>query len=405
MRRIPFALTRRSTYRHWAYLIVGGAMLVPYLLFGAVIVPSLVPVLDRVYPAVVVGGMAAVVVLVGTAFIPAVRSLEVASARELLALGESTWDNRQRGSAAALFLVHVVVGGLLSAISLVLLAMAALAMVSPFTGEFGVGTNGGIPVPRGWASAWVPAVALVAVVLMFYLIDGAGHVLSTFAARLLRPTASMRLARLEEHTRRLAARNQLARELHDSVGHALSVITIQAGATRRSLPADSDTQQALAVIEDSARTALEDLDHVLGLLREDASGRTPQAGLADLPALLAATKSAGVSVETRVDGDLDQLTPVVSREAYRIVQECLTNVLQHAGAVPALVLLRVADDKLELTVRNPLGERPSLTRTGGGRGLRGIAERVMLLRGDFQADRRSNEWEVKVRIPNRTREP
>jgi signal transduction histidine kinase len=69
--------------------------------------------------------------------------------------------------------------------------------------------------------------------------------------------------------------------------------------------------------------------------------------------------------------------------------------------VPAEVLLRATDDELELIVRNPIGERPPLTRSGGGRGLPGMAERVMLLRGEFRADRRGDEWEVAVRIPDR----
>ncbi|MGO4427993.1 sensor histidine kinase, partial [Streptomyces sp. MCAF7] len=185
----------------------------------------------------------------------------------------------------------------------------------------------------------------------------------------------------------------------------LSAVTLQASAARKVLDADPEfARQALAAIEETTRDAVGELDSVLGLLREDnesANGsggegngngnggdRTaPTPTLADLDGLLARTRAAGVTVVLTAPGPLDRLPPAVSREAYRIVQEGLSNALRHAGRVP--VRLRIAertteDRELEITMENPV-ERVSGSarrqRTGGGRGLRGIAERTELLRG------------------------
>ncbi|NUR88322.1 MAG: hypothetical protein HOY71_29905, partial [Nonomuraea sp.] len=237
--------------------------------------------------------------------------------------------------------------------------------------------------------------------------------LAALAPRLLGPTPSERLAAAEEHARTLAERNRLARELHDSVGHALSVVTLQAAAAGRVLDRDPATARtALAAIEQSARAALEDLDHVLGVLREthhpdrDAKAvkdpedrtRTPQATLADLGRLVAAS---GAEVRQEV-GDLTAVPAVVSREAYRVLQEALTNAIRH-GRGPVRLTAAVHDDELRLEVTNP-GSNPGTTPggKGGGRGVDGMRERVRLLRGDLQAGPHEGGWKVSARLPLRS---
>ncbi|NUP42299.1 MAG: histidine kinase, partial [Streptomyces sp.] len=218
------------------------------------------------------------------------------------------------------------------------------------------------------------------------------------------------LAAAEERAARLASRNRLARELHDSVGHALSAVTLQASAARKVLDADPEfARQALAAIEETTRDAVGELDSVLGLLREDDESaneddgdRTPPAPtLADLDGLLARTRAAGVTVALSAPGPLDRLPPAVSREAYRIVQEGLSNALRHAGRVP--VRLRIAectteDGELEITMENPV-ENPVKQVSGGGRGLRGIAERTALLRGSCAWGPTGDGWRLTVRLP------
>jgi signal transduction histidine kinase len=190
-------------------------------------------------------------------------------------------------------------------------------------------------------------------------------------------------------------------------------VTTQAAAATRVLVDNPEfARQALTAIETQARTALEDLDHVLGLLRQGegerqrAGGRgsddavtTPQPTLADLDALLADVRAAGMDVDAEVTGALDRVPRVVSREAYRIVQECLTNALRHAAG--ARVDLRVAAtaQHLAIDVRNPLTGRAASRSPGGGRGLAGITERVALLGGQMTAEDADGWWRVRVRVP------
>lgn len=398
-------LVDRATYRRWVYFILGGALSVPYLLFAAVVVPSLLPVVTTIERGMIVGLVIVALVMVASSFLPAVRVLEGAAVRELLddpvpgvMFGPAGgWPVRLRSSA--MFLLHVGTGCLVSLVSLFIPVAFGFAVAAPFSGRVSLSTEDPILVPKGWASAWIPVALLLGVVGLVYGVRLAGAVLTRAARGLLGISAAERIAQLEKRTEQLAERNRLARELHDSVGHALSVVTIQAGAARRTLRTDPDfTEQALTAIEESARAALDDLDHVLGLLREEASARTPQSGLTELSSLVTATRLAGAEVETEVRGEPSEVPPVVSREAYRILQECLTNALRHAGKVPVTLLVDAGPELLRLRVSNPLGTaEPS--RDGGGRGLRGMAERVDVLGGTITAGRAGELWEVEVAVP------
>lgn len=398
-------LVDRATYRRWVYFILGGALSVPYLLFAAVVVPSLLPLVVTLGRGVVIAIITVVLVMIASSFIPAVRVLEGAAVRELLddpvpgvTFGPAgSWPVRLRSSA--MFLLHVGSGCVISLVSLFVPVAFGFAVAAPFSGRIALSTEDPILVPKGWASAWIPAALLLGLVALAYGVRLAGAVLTRVARSLLGISAAERIAQLEKRTEQLAERNRLARELHDSVGHALSVVTIQAGAARRTLRTDPDfTEQALTAIEESARAALDDLDHVLGLLREEASARTPQSGLAELSSLVTATRLAGAEVEAEVRGEPSEVPPVVSREAYRILQECLTNALRHAGKVPVTLLVDAGPELLRLRVSNPLGTAgPSSD--GGGRGLRGMAERVDVLGGTITAGRAGELWEVEVAVP------
>jgi hypothetical protein len=407
LRAIFGPVVRPSTYRRWVYLILGGAVLVPFILLASIILPSLIP---SGTPAWLVMGLVGVVLAgaaVPVSFIPAVRVIEGTAARELLGDGvpeqaggrAMSWESRWRFTGW--FGMHLIVGGVISTLTLALPPTLVLSFVAPFTGSMNIL---GLPLrfPKGLVSAWVPVVGLLALVLLAWMVIGTTTLAIRAAPFLLGPTAAERLAELQRRTESLAERNRLARELHDSVGHALSVVTIQASAARRVLDTNPEfAHRALGAIEESARGALADLDHVLGVLREDRDQAGPQWTLTDLPRLLDKTRLAGVEVESTVEGPVETVPAVVSREAYRIVQECLTNVLRHAGKVPVALRLTARADELALDLSNPLGggAGPGRARDGGGRGLDGMRERVNVLRGQMSAGPEGGRWQVSVRIP------
>lgn len=398
-------LVSRTTYRRWAHLILGGALLAPYLLlaqaFGAVL-DTLGSPGALTWVVTVAVTLAALVV---TGFIPAVRVVEGSGARELLGGPIAAQEvDRDRSTAArwrtsGWLLVHLLVGGLVSTLSLLLPTLAVVAFALPFAavarpeGLLPESVAGALPGP------WGPFAAALGVVVLVYLAAGAGQLLAALAPALLGPAPLARLAAAERRADQLAQRNRLARELHDSVGHALSVVTLQAHAANRVLDADpAFVGRALEAIAGSATAALEDLDHVLGLLRDEAS-TVPQPDLGDLDRLLGETRAGGVDVALARDGDLARVPGAVSREAYRIVQESLTNAVRHAGGAPVRVRLTVGREHLDIEVSNPLRGAAVIPRVGARRGLTGIHERVAVLRGQVTARCEDGSWRVRVHVP------
>jgi signal transduction histidine kinase len=405
MRSVVHPLVSVTTYRRWTFLLGGTAILVPYLLIYA----GLLQIMGDVRHGASRELLEALFMLVGfvaissaVAFIPAVRILCRTAAETLLDVrlpeetpgGLRSWRSRRR--TAVWWLAHIGVGGATGFAVVVGLPMILFLFQRPFVGpdpgrRF-LGRN------LYFDPVWSVVLALVVLPAIIYLGAGVGALFARLAPVLLGPSPADRLALLERRTELLMERNRLARELHDSVGHALTVTTLQAGAAVRLLDTDPEfARRALTTIEETGRTALEDLDHVLGLLREDVSAKTPQRTLADLDGLFDQTRSAGVEVDARIGG-VGEIPPVVSREAYRIVQEGLTNALRHAGKVRVTVSLAVRASRLELEMTNPARETAP-ARAGGGRGLRGIRERVTILGGRMSAGASDGCWRVFVAIP------
>jgi signal transduction histidine kinase len=191
--------------------------------------------------------------------------------------------------------------------------------------------------------------------------------------------AAARLAVAEERAR-------IARELHDIVAHALSVMVLQVGAVRHKLPALPDEdKEALEDVERAGRTALAEMRRLLGAMRDRGDGAElePQPGLENLGALVARVRTAGLPVQLDVEGEPAPLPRALDLSAYRIVQEALTNVLKHADASHAAVVVRHGPEALQLEVRDD-GHGPA-PGDGLGHGLVGIRERVKLYGGEMTA--------------------
>ncbi|MFD7507277.1 sensor histidine kinase [Streptomyces sp. NPDC059850] len=412
------ALGRRARTR-WVHLVLGGALLMPYFLLTTVLLGSVLrtPGLLTSFPWQLLAFVAALPLAALTALFPLVRPLEVTAARALCGLPESaelaagpavSWDARQR--TALWYALHLAVGGLVSGLTLAVPPAALLLIALPVSGP-SYGAELGWPGAfAGGRVALAPAAGVLLLAGLVVVAAGAGALLARCAPVLLGPAPADRLAAAEERAARLASRNRLARELHDSVGHALSAVTLQAGAARRVLDADPGfAREALEAIEETTRGAVAELDSVLGLLREESEGTgpgraapSPSPTLADLDGLLARTRAAGVTVDLGgppPDG-LPGLPPVISREAYRIVQEGLSNALRHAGPVPVRVRMTMNGGELEIRMENPVSGSDARARhPGGGRGLRGIAERAALLRGSCAWGAEAGRWRLTVRLP------
>ena len=188
-----------------------------------------------------------------------------------------------------------------------------------------------------------------------------------------------RLAVAEERAR-------IARELHDVVAHAVSVMVLQIGAVRHGLPdSEAEDREALKGVEQTGRTALTEMRRLLGAMRRDGeSGElSPQAGLDDLGPLVEEVGRAGLSVRLHVEGERRPLPRALDLSAYRIVQEGLTNALKHAQAAEAEVTVRYEPDGVEIEVRDD--GKGAAASDGLGHGLVGIRERVTIYGGEMSA--------------------
>ena len=203
-------------------------------------------------------------------------------------------------------------------------------------------------------------------------------------------------------------RLRIARELHDVVAHALSVIAVQAGTGRVVLDGDPETaRSSLMSIESESRSALGEMRRLLDVLRADDEGRsgplTPSPGLDDLETLVVATVRTGLPVEVRIEGERGPRPAGAELAAYRIVQEALTNVRRHASATRAEVRLCWRPDAIDLEVLDDgRGTGTVGTRDGGvgGNGVVGMREWAALYGGTLEAgDRPGGGYRVAAHIP------
>src|SRR5215216_1231436 len=227
-------------------------------------------------------------------------------------------------------------------------------------------------------------------------------------------TAELEQAR-EELARRAVTeeRLRLARELHDVVAHAMSVIAVQSGVGAHVANTQpKEAAKALAAIEATSRAALEELRRLLGVLRqadEPQGDLAPVPGLADLDSLLAEVSKAGLAVKLQVNGTRPPVPAGVDLSAYRIIQEALTNVVKHAGPARAQVVVGYHDQ--DVTVEVTDDGRAAVTsgsdgQAGTGHGLIGMRERVAAFGGELEVGPRpGGGFRVAARLPLAAEQP
>ncbi len=282
----------------------------------------------------------------------------------------------------------VVYGSRRLAIGLATGAVAAVLLLGiPQSLGLGGGVIRAIPVPTIVAAAGAALFGL----LIRNQFSARNAQLAVMAER-----AEWAAAQREQEARRatLAERLRIARELHDIVAHHVSVIVIQAQGAQRVAEREPDrARQAMADVERTARTALEEMRRMLGLLRspderDDPGSLDVTHGVADIAALAGRMTGAGVAVTVRTTGEPFGVPEDIGLAVYRIAQEALTNVLKHAGPAQADVHLHYGE-QLEITVTDDgRGAAAELTGTappGAGRGTTGMRERVAMLGGRFSA--------------------
>ncbi|MBX6722289.1 MAG: sensor histidine kinase, partial [Dactylosporangium sp.] len=222
-----------------------------------------------------------------------------------------------------------------------------------------------------------------------------------------RRTANARLATEIAHAAAVEERLRISRELHDIIGHSLSLIAVKA--TVANHVADvrpEEARAALTVIEHTSRTTLTEIRRVLGALRSDTNQPhvdMPRAGLDALAELADRVTSTGLAVDLDMRSEMDDGRPLptaVGVSVYRIVQEALTNVVAHSAATRCRVVVHVGRREVTIEVTDPGPPRRTRPAAEGGYGLIGMRERALLYGGTFQAGPdRDGGFRVSARLP------
>jgi len=269
--------------------------------------------------------------------------------------------------------------------------------------------------------AWLGVLGVLGVTVGFVVGDGAHDASDIFFALVFcgtpwglgvvvrvrrereRELSARNLALQEENARAIASeRARIARELHDTVSHAIAVTVLQARGGAKMVGRDDEAvRRALSAIEQTNTSALADMRRLLGLLRsteEDGGRAEPAPSLERLDQLVEEVRSSGLPVDVAVSGDPLPVPPGLDLSAYRIVQEALTNVLKHAGPdAHARVELVYGADDLEVAVTN--SGATHAPGPGTGHGLIGIRERVSVAGGSVEAGPAEDGYVVRARLP------
>jgi signal transduction histidine kinase len=255
-------------------------------------------------------------------------------------------------------------------------------------------------------SAVVAAVTCAVLVVAELTREGSGAsallvgvtVVVTLAAVLLRSER----ARVDAVRRQGAAEERLriARDLHDLVGHGLSVVAVQSSTARMALDSGdpATARVAMVAVEASSRTAMGELRQMLGVLTDEPGG-SPAPGLGDLTVLVDNVRAGGVLIDLQSAGELDAVPRAAQLGAYRIVQEAITNAVKHAPGSLVSVRVRAVDRGLTVEVESSGASRVQQEGAGGGSGLDGIRARVAALSGTVFSEPTADGWLIRAVLP------
>jgi signal transduction histidine kinase len=264
-----------------------------------------------------------------------------------------------------------------------------------------------------WAIFQVGELQAVFLVFLVFVIFGFSWAMGEFigARRAYQREMEQRLVLLETERDQQAKiavgeeRSRIARELHDVVAHAVSVMIVHADGAAYTIRSQPEVaENAVRTIADTGRLALTEMRRLLGVLRSEESETqwAPQPDARGVVELAENTRAAGVPVRLEINGDVDDLPVGVGLSVYRIVQEALTNIIKHAGAgTTALVRLARSPEELRLEVTdNGFGTPHDVVKVSGGNGLIGMRERAAVLGGEFEAGPNpGGGWRVRAIFP------
>lgn len=413
-------------WRRLLVLLIGGVIAVPYFAVVIWVVTASNGVEDRTNAlAIIVTGVLAFLALCIPAFLSVIRALERTLAEQLLELNIPhpprlpVLADRMRG--AVFYFGHIFAGALLLFTIVVLVPSAIVLTSDPDQAhELSnglIGTMGSAAVtelPAGLVRFLAIGVLLVCVAITI----AEGYFLPHYALILLGPSLADRIELVGRERLRRFQRTVLAREVHDSIGHALTVTTMQAAVAKRTLHTDPDLAEA--AVDEIARTgreAVAELDHVLSLLRSEAepgeveSGEggpvedatePPRRTMRDIELLVEEARSVGHPARLEITGDVGRLSPAIVHELHRIVREAVTNSLRHASEPGLSVSIEVDATTVAVEARNSrksTGTGRSTTRERPGRGLKSISERVELFGGRVHWGAEGEEWRLKAVLP------
>jgi signal transduction histidine kinase len=223
-------------------------------------------------------------------------------------------------------------------------------------------------------------------------------------------TEAVARAELAERTREEEARARvdaerlrIAREVHDTVAHAIAIINVQAGVTAHVLDRRPErARETLEAIEQTSSQALQEMRTILGVLRDDDRGRVPHPGLGQVDELAARAREAGLDIKVETATPPEPLPTAVDSAVYRIVQEAITNVIRHVGPTRVTVTIDHRPDAVEVRVvdEGTRAARPDGRPAEPGRGILGMRERCALLGGQLDAGPRPGRgYAVTARLP------